>query len=572
MINATLLRNRRFTLCLLLVLQLSLFKTVAQDLSSIGKGKAVTLSGTLGVQGGPYLYLGSGEPRNDPFWWAATGSPTLSIYGWQFPFSFSVGSRHRSFAQPFNRYGVSPYYKWLTLHFGYRSMRFNPFIMQGVQFLGAGVEMSPKGFRFGAFYGRFAKPVRQDTLASVSPVPAYRRMGYGVKVGVGNRRSFADLMLVKVADDSTSIPDPVVSFGNPVNPQENLLLGLSSRLVIFKRLIFQLDAGGSFLNRDIRADEVDTLNALNPLKSIFKPRLGVQFLTAGQASLNLNLRKVGLKLQYRRVDPDYRSLAAFYQQSDLQALTLEPTIRLFRNKLRFTGSIGRQQDNLYRRKSYTSTRTIGSAGLSWVPTKHYALDVNFSNYGVAQQAGLQVLNDTFRVAQVNRTVSVGQNITRANKIRNLSITLNLSYQELRDLNPFNTYSSSENTVMFANLQVSRIRLRDNLNINGGLNFSHNSFATGNFLLVGPMVGFSKPFLKEKLQANTQIAYNQGFQSGKGNGTTLNWYSGFQYRLTKTHAFTLTFNILHNSTPVINTGKFTEIRLLAGYTLFFQPKS
>jgi hypothetical protein len=572
LINATHLRNKRFILSLLLVLQLFAFQAIAQDLGSIGKGKAVTLSGTLGVQGGPYLYLGAGEPRNDPFWWSATGSPTLSIYGWQFPFSFSLGSRHRSFTQPFNRYGVSPYYKWLTLHFGYRNMRFNPFVMQGLQFLGAGVEMNPKGFRFGAFYGRFAKPVRQDTLASVSPVPAYRRMGYGVKLGVGNRRSFADIMLVKVADDSTSIPDPVVSFGNSVNPQENLLLGISSRLVFFKRLIFQLDAGGSFLNRDIRAATVDTLEALNPLKSIFRPRLGVQFLTAGQASLNLNLRKLGLKLQYRRVDPDYRSLAAFFQQSDLQALTLEPTIRLLRNKLRFTGSIGRQQDNLYRRKSYTSTRTIGSAGLSWVPTKHYSLDLNFSNYGVAQQAGLQVLNDTFRVAQVNRTVSLGQNITRANKIRNLSINLNLSYQELRDLNPFNTYASSENTVLFANLQISRIRLRDNLNINGGLNFSHNSFATGNFLLAGPMIGFSKPFLKEKLQANTQIAYNQGFQSGKSNGTTLNWYSGFQYRLNKTHAFTITFNILHNSTPVINTGKFTEIRLLAGYTLFFVPKS
>jgi hypothetical protein len=577
MSNFVLPINERYTMTLRNLLWIALlclfsFRGMAQDLQQIGKGKAVTLSGTLGVQGGPYLYLGSGDPRNDPFWWSVNGSPTLSIYGWQLPFSFNFGSRQRSFSQPFNRYGVSPYYKWLTLHFGYRSIRFNPYVMSGLQFLGAGVEMNPKGFRFAAFYGRFAKPVRQDTLASVSPIPAYRRMGYGVKVGVGNRRSYFDVMMVKVADDSSSIEDPVINFGNAINPQENLLLGISTRIAFHRRLSLQIEAGGSFLNRDLRNPEIDSLSALNPFSSLFRPKVGVQFLTAGQASLQYNQKFVGIKLQYKRVDPDYRSLAAFYQQSDLQAITIEPTIRLMRNKFRISGSIGKQQDNLYRRKSYTSTRTIGSASLSWVPSKSYAADLSFSNYGVAQQAGLQVLNDTFRVAQVNRTLSLGQTISRVNKFRNLSLSLQLSYQELRDLNPYGTYANSENTVWFANMQLSRIRLRDNFNLNGGLNFSRNQMALGSYLLAGPMIGFSKPFIKDKLQMNANLAFNQGFQSGALNGTTLNLYSGLQYRVNKSHSFNFTLNILHNSTPVVNTGKFTEIRILAGYSLYFQPKS
>ena len=102
---------------------------VAQDLEQIGKTKPIRLSGSLNAQAGPYLHFGQGTPRNDPFWWQVAGSPTLSIYGWQFPFSFNVGSRNRSFNQPFNRYGVSPYYKWLTLHAGYRSIRMNPYVM-----------------------------------------------------------------------------------------------------------------------------------------------------------------------------------------------------------------------------------------------------------------------------------------------------------------------------------------------------------------------------------------------------------------------------------------------------------
>ena len=174
----------------------------AQDLAQIGKGPAVRMSGNLSVQGGPYFYLGNGQARNEPFWWMAQGNPVLSIYGWQLPFSFSLGSQQRAFNQPFNRFGVSPFYKWATFHFGYRSIRFNPYVMSGLQFLGAGVELNPKGFRFAAFYGRFAKPVRQDTLASITPDPAFRRMGYGVKFGAGSRRNYVDLMLFKAWDDT----------------------------------------------------------------------------------------------------------------------------------------------------------------------------------------------------------------------------------------------------------------------------------------------------------------------------------------------------------------------------------
>ena len=131
--------KKTFYISCLFLLVLShggLMKITAQDLSQIGKSKPVIFSGSVNVQAGPYMYFGEGDPRNDPFWWQVTGSPSVNIYGWQIPFSFNYGSRNRSFSQPFNRYGVSPYYKWLTLHAGYRSIRMNPYVMSGIQFLG----------------------------------------------------------------------------------------------------------------------------------------------------------------------------------------------------------------------------------------------------------------------------------------------------------------------------------------------------------------------------------------------------------------------------------------------------
>lgn len=563
-------KHKLFFLFFLSFLFLSRQPLLAQDLELIGKTKPVRLSGTLSLQGGPYIYIGKGEPRNEPFWWQASGAPVLSLYGWQLPFSFNYGSRNRSFNQPFNRFGVSPYYKWATFHFGYRSIRMNPFVMSGLQFLGAGMELNPKGFRFAAFYGRFAKPVAQDTLASVTPVTAFKRMGYGMKIGFGTRRNYVDFTAVKVTDDTSSIPAPSVDAS--IKPQDNLALGLGGRISFGRRLNLQFDVAGSILNRDLNLAVMDTFQAFGAVKTIFQPRLGAQLLTAGQASLQYTRKVFGLRFVAKRVDPDYRSLAAFYQQSDLQSLTVEPSIRLMKNKIRLSGSIGRQQDNLYRRKAFTSVRTIGSANASFNPVKEYGITLSFSNYGLAQQAGLQVLNDTFRVAQNNRSVSLGQFFIRTNKERSLNLSMNLSYQQLQDLNPYGTYSSGENSVWFMNLNGNRIRVRDNFSLQGGLNLSQNKFASGSYLLIGPTAGISRPLIKDKLQASGTLSYNKGFQAGKSSGSTLNFFSSFQYQVSKTHQFSLTFNILHNSTTFLNTGTFTEIRFLAGYVLVFQPKS
>lgn len=556
---------------LTLILVLFSISLKGQDLEQIGKGKAVRLSGMINLQGGPYLYSGAGDPRNDPFWWQLSGSPTVSIYGWQIPFSFNYGSRNRSFSQPFNRYGLSPYYKWLTLHAGYRSLRMNPYVMSGAQFLGAGIEMNPKGFRFAAFYGRFSKAIAQDTNATITPIPSFKRMGYGVKIGAGNRRSYVDLSMVKVYDvpGTAALQD-----SGAIKPQDNLAIGLSSRLAITKRISFQCEFGASLLNRDISLPTLDTLGFENPAKGLFAPKLGFQALTAGNVSLNYSHKFFGVKIQVKQVDPDYRSLAAFYQQSDLRSLTVEPSLRLKKNKIRISGSIGRQQDNIYGRKAFTSVRTIGSANVVLQPTKEYNLNLNFSNYGLAQQAGLQVINDTFRVAQNNRSISLGQNFTRSNKQRSYTLAMNVTYQELQDLNPFGTFASGENQVWFINLNGNRIRLRDNLGLQGGLNLSNNSFSTGSYLLIGPSLGISKPFLKDKLQSNLNVSFNKGFQAGKSSGATINSYFNLAYQVNKSHQFNLTINALHNSTPFVSpsSGNFTEIRFLAGYTLIFQSKS
>lgn len=543
----------------------------AQDLGSIGKEKPVRLNGSLSLMGGPYFYSGDGTPRNEPFWWNTNGSLTLSLYGWQVPVSFNVGSQQRTWTQPFNRYGMSPYYKWAKLHLGYRSIRFNPYTMAGVQFFGAGVELEPKGFRFAAFYGRFNKPVAQDTLAAIAPRPAYERTGYGVKVGVGSRRSYFDLMLFRAADDTTSIPS-VVSTDLANAPKENVALGVSSKLSFGRRLTWQFDLGASAMNEDVRAMEIMDTDVPANVRGIFNPRLGAKLLFAGNTTLTYSHKAFSLRGEVRQVDPDYRSLGAYYQAADLRAITVAPSIRLWKNKVRLGGSYGQQEDNLSGRKMATSVRRIGSANISWNPSRTYGMDVNFSNYGIAQEAGLRVLSDTFRVAQVNRTIGLSQRYMRTDAHRTLTVSLTAGLQQLQDLNPYNTYASAENEVFYGNLFISRTRNADNLSVNGGFNFSRNATAISEHLLLGPSVGLSRTMAKQKLSASLMAAWNMALQDGRNAGHTVNANSTLQYRLSPMHRFQLSVNALFNSTTFVASREFTEVRLLAGYVFVFQPKS
>ena len=71
-----------------------------------------------------------------------------------------------------------------------------------------------------------------------------------------------------------------------------------------------------------------------PFPDFFQPRVGVQLLKAGNASLSYLHKHFGLRIQAKQVDPDYRALAAFYQQTDMRSVTIEPSIRLRKNKIK----------------------------------------------------------------------------------------------------------------------------------------------------------------------------------------------------------------------------------------------
>lgn len=92
------------------------------------------------------------------------------------------------FYQPFNQFGISPKYKWATLHLGYRNLTYSNYTLAGHRILGAGFDLKPKNFRIGFMYGQLRRSASIDSSMNanpmyVRPAPTYKRLGMAAKLG-----------------------------------------------------------------------------------------------------------------------------------------------------------------------------------------------------------------------------------------------------------------------------------------------------------------------------------------------------------------------------------------------------
>ena len=152
----------RSLLSLLMLLGL-LLHGKTQDLENINKEDLFTYGGGISVTNTFYHSIGTPSQR-DPYFWQVNANLNLSFMNIvNAPFSFTISQQNKSFSQPqpFNRFGISPTYKGLTVHLGHRTLSFSDFTLAGNLFFGVGLEYKPDHhpLRVSAMYGRFAKPV-----------------------------------------------------------------------------------------------------------------------------------------------------------------------------------------------------------------------------------------------------------------------------------------------------------------------------------------------------------------------------------------------------------------------------
>ncbi|WP_051398113.1 hypothetical protein [Runella limosa] len=547
---------RRFLLFLCLILSKFIH---AQNTTS----QAVKLSGGLNAYAG--LYQASGiDARNQTTPFGLSGSVNVALPGGvSLPFSMVLGNQGANFRQPFNQFGVSPTYKWAMVHAGYRNVQFSPFTLAGHTFLGGGFEINPGKLRLGAVYGRFNKAISTDLANPDQALPSFKRTGYAVKLGYGTASNYVDLNLLNAADDQNSITP-----NESIAPARNTVLGLTSRFTLVKKVSFELDAAGSAYTRDTRAQLI-LLEQGSLLKAftIFMPaQLSTQLTTALQTAVGYQDKVFGLKLQYKRIDPNFQTMGAYYFQSDIVSYTVAPSFNLMNSKLRIMGSLGIQKDNLAQNKNAQTGRTVGSAVLSFNPSTAFGIDLQFSNYGISQQAGLRPIIDTLRLAQNNLSLMGNVRYNLQNESVSHLFTLTATHQQLSDLNQ-NTAEFTQNQNQNVNLGYFFTQLESGFGANATASYTQTFLPQDQTVrFYGPTVGVNHTLLDKKLNVSASGSYLFNQQLGQ-NGQVINGSANASYQLGKRQSLSLQLGYLNSNTGQPDQ-KFNELRGSLGYGISF----
>ena len=538
----------------------------AQDIEKIDKKDPIKLTGSISASS-IFFDVSGRESNRKPFSWIIRGNPTLSLYGITLPFSFTVSEQTRDFRQPFNRFGVSPYYKWIKLHLGYQKLNFSPYSLGGHTMVGVGAELTPGNLRFGFMTGRLLRATeeRRPSSSQVEYPATFKRSGTSVKIGYGTNNNFVDFIFLKAEDD----PNSVEKVHKNLSPKDNAVFSIVTRQKFLKKFDFKMELAQSAYSDDSRTAVVDSIdsNLFKTLNGFFTPRKNTEYKKAIEASLAFSEKYFGLAVRYKRIDPGFRSLGTYFFLNDLQNITFEPYVIFWQGKVNINGSLGFQKDNLEKEKSTSTKRTISSISSSIRPFNNYTLNINFSNYDIGQKTVNSVLDSILLMSQTTSNLGITQNLNLPTKTGMHNLALTYNFQNLTDKNEFATYNSDYNSSTWTGTYLYSFI---NLSLTTSVNYittKYTSEAIDNSY-AGPTFTISKNFLKNKL--GTSIGYS--LLSNKIDNekiSTLNRINASaNYNVNRHHRFSLRYYLNKNKSEEEKTNLFIENKIELRYAYRF----
>jgi hypothetical protein len=561
-------RLRYSLYCCLLALG-GYYPAQAQDISSFAKQAPFAFNGNLQLRG--VYYTATGIPSNrQPYSYILAGNPTISIYGFAIPISFTVSEQERSFRQPFNQFGLSPRYKWLTVHLGYRSISFSPYTLAGYTMYGAGVELNPGKLRLGFMYGKLASATTLDTTTQ-SLVPfSFSRKAYAARVGVGTEKTYFDVSWLQAKDDINSVPYKTYDSAYNITPAANTVVGISTRINLFRKFFIQGNIAGSVYTRDIQSPiTLDSFNNnLFKLAKNFAVVNGTsEFNTAGDVAVGYKGKSWGLKLQYIHIDPDFQSMGAYFFNNDIESYSIAPSFRLFKNKLRFSGSIGFQHDNVNSQKQSTTAKTISNANLGVDFTKHLGLDVTYSNFNNNQQPKTIRFADSLKIAQTTQNLSISPRYIFTSTSASHAILGSANFMQLNDYSSYFAQNATSRNISFSQYFINYTYgiLKAQMSLSFNLSSTQMSASGTNDNTNGGTVSVTKSLFKSALSINGSAGFFLD-KRNDGNSNIINLSANSAYTFAKHNNLNFLFYYTNNKPKNISSvlPAFTEVRMELAY--------
>ncbi len=546
----------------------------AQQLDKLKEEEPVTFGGSLYLSGGTYQSFAAGSARQSPWYYSLTGSPVLTIYGLSVPFSLSFANQQFSFSQPFNRYGLSPAYKWARLHLGWRYMSFSPLVLSGREFLGAGLELEPERFRFGLLYGTLQNYYAQRDTAVYGAylLDAYRRRILGARIGFGEHNTF-DLSVLKVVDDTTTT-SALLADNTYLLPEENVVIGIDVQLSLLRSITLQLHQAASLHTGDRTMRTLDDAELDPTVQRIFdalSPLIVLNASTRPGLATHLNAsfhnRFFTLSLAYRRVDPYYRSLGMYYNANDYEHYTANLGCSLFEQRLNLNLTAGLQRNNLFNLRPQTDLRRIASLSMTYVSRKGFYANAFYNNYQTDQSAGYIQVADTLRLALVNETATLSTGHSWKTPTRSHNLSFNIYYLNFRDINPL-FYIPLQPQSNYSGSVTYRIGLLP-AELDLGLSANYNLLTNGanQQQALGLTLDIGKRLADNKLSVNGSFTLNFNQYNGQSDGLYYQFNTNAAWALNEQHSINFYALWLRRQSQY-TTNEINELRSGISYAFNF----
>ncbi len=595
--------------CLKIGLSQSVPRNV-EDVKNIVNDRKLRING--GINTSQVFYGASGiDSRRNPYAYFVSGNINFSMFQLNVPLTFTFTNQvfNYNYQLPsfdFNQFGIQPSWKWIKLYAGYNTMSFSPYTLNGALFLGGGVELTPPGpLKVEAMYGRLrkAQPYNPADSSSQQAPFGYLRMGYGAKLTYSFKNSsrkkkkrqqtaskynrdgglrppqkeeeyttssfFKEgdqvaLIVFGAHDVANSVVPPPDSLNLPnVQPESNLVMSVQLHKALGKRITLDGEISGSAVNQDTRitTPDAETQNVFNLTDGVFKRNSSTAYYSAYRGNLNYNADFFIIGLGYERVDPEYRTLGAYYFNNDLENITVNFSTQMFKNKLSLATNVGTQRNNLSNNQLATLRRVSTAVNVNFMPNEALNFNLSYSNF----QSLTRIRSQFELINQVDPLANLGDslNLTQVSQNANLNANFVLlnSQQQQQNLNVNVAYQQADNRQQGSPIpggsRFYQVTTAYNigwtaLDFNAALAFNYNQNTVENIdnRMLGPTLTLTKGLLKKQLSLILSSSFNQAYNNSVLASQVFNGRLGINYAYQQKHQFS--FNVIYLNQRTIAT--------------------
>ncbi len=542
--------------------------------------KPIKWNGILTADGSAYQSYGI-EGRAVPYLGRLSALINLDLYGINFGGSVNLSSGGTVFNTVLPAYtfiGISPGYKWATLHLGTRTMSLGKYTFNNHSFNGIGFELKPGNWRFSSFYGNLRRARPEDFLSIQRLEPIFKRTGFGMKGGFDDGKDAFLVSLFKAWDNPNSIPAPDSSF--QIFPSENVIISLETVKAISSNINLKAEYAQSGFTENRNINTNTNTSFIRNYAGLLETNESTRWNKAFDLGLHLTLKKATLSVQYERIDPGFRTMGALFFLNDLENIHMGLKLRLWKNKLQISGKAGVQKNNLDGTQVNKYSRFVGSGMLNLQATERLSLFGSASSFNnVVFRSSIQDVNSPLTVTELvlnNEDYNLGASYL-VQKSQNLqgNLQLNLNFSKglsiENDIIQSDANTQSSNLMAYYTLQF--VPSKWGITIMGGRQAISFGSTKNQNMITG--VGLNKTLFRDLINVslNTNISFNKQWieESLNAKGQLLNLGVTASYKINESMQLMFSSMFLSNNTTDLQNirRRFGELRSSLVFTYRFK---